>query len=120
MSMFACAGKRIIKWPVTVNEPLDGGGAKKHQFSVEFEILGQTEQDETMRGAPAGDRDVDLLARVLHGWGEDGPRGADKQPVTFSEEAKSELLELQNARAGILRAYFEAAAGNGAARKNSR
>lgn len=109
--MFKLAAVRRIKWPVTVNIPQDGGKTLSVEFDTEFEILSIKEHDELV-GAGA-----DLLTRVLVGWDRMMNEAGDA-PLEFSEEAKAKALDISYVRSALTLAYYEAAHGNKAKRKN--
>lgn len=110
--MFKLAAVRKVLWPVTVQIPQDEGKVQKAEFDAEFEILPQKEHDELMAERPDA-----LLDRVLVGWrrvkDEDG-----NQDIAFSPEKKAELLGISYVRMALLNAYYEAAGGRKAQRKN--
>jgi hypothetical protein len=110
--MFKLAQIRKIEWPVDVHISQDGGKVQKQRFTAQFEILNQDDYEARVN-------DGSLLERVLVGWGADLKGEAGDAPLEFNEENKASLLNLSHARAGILRAYMQAAIGQEAARKNA-
>lgn len=109
--MFKLAAKRKVIWPVTISHPVDGGSVRREKFEVEFEIIDTDEQHQIIQAGG------DLLERQVVGWPK-GPKGEDDQPVTFSAEAKAELLKISHARQGLFEALGELNTGRAAARKN--
>ena len=114
--MFKIAKNRRIKWPVVISVPQDGGAVQKQKITAEFDILPASAVDQLMQEARSGDQDAALLFEVLVGW--DDVSSEDGQPLDFSPEACKELVDISYARNALLRAYFEAASGSAAARKN--
>ena len=110
--MFKKSAVRRITWPVTVNIPQDDGKTQGAEFDCEFEILGVKEHDELVGSG------ADLLSRVLVGWARLMNEAGDA-PVDFSEAEKTAMLDITYVRAAITLAYYEAAHGNKAKRKNS-
>lgn len=110
--MFKLSQNRRVTWPVTVSSPQDGGKVTKEKFEVVFEVLTKTEQDQaTAEGK-------DLLQLQVVGWPE-GPLAKDGTTrVTFTEEAKAELLGVLHARMALFEAIGEINTGRAAARKN--
>ena len=90
----------------SILERLDG------EFDCEFEILGVRDHDELVGSG------ADLLSRVLVGWDRLMNEAGDA-PVDFSEAEKTAMLDITYVRAAITLAYYEAAHGNKAKRKNS-
>ena len=112
--MFKIAAKRSISWPVHVDTPIDGGGTKKSRFMGQFDVLSQDEQDDVVNGRHASGK-TDLLDVALTGWS--SLKAEDGSDVSYSDEAKAELLNLQYVRVALFRAYGQIQAGQGA-RKN--
>lgn len=110
--MFNLAAVRKIKWPVTVNIPQDGGKVLSVEFDAEFEILDTDEHDELVQSGG------DLLKRVLLGWDRMMNEAGDA-PVEFGPDTKAKALKITYVRAALTLAYYEAAHGNKAKRKNS-
>ena len=111
--MFKKAAVRRITWPVTVNIPQDDGKTQAAEFDCEFELLGIREHDDLIGSG------ADLLVRVLVGWSRLMNEAGDA-PVDFSEAEKAAMLDIAYVRAALTQAYYEAAHGNKAKRKNSR
>jgi len=110
--MFKKATVRRIKWPVTVNIPQDGGKTQAAEFDAEFEILPIQDHDDLVQTGG------DLLHRVLVGWDRFMNEAGDA-PIEFSAAEKTEVLNIAYVRAAFTLAYYEAAHGNKAKRKNS-
>lgn len=114
--MFKIAKDRRVTWPVTIPVPQSGGSVQKHKIEAEFDILGQSRLEEVMQEDRNADQDAALLREVLVGW--DGVAGENGEPMPFSAAALNDLVDIPYVRAALIRAYFEAASGNAAARKN--
>lgn len=112
--MFKIEPQKIVKWPVTVNIPQDGGRTRKSVFSAEFELLPQDEFSAIYR--EDGGNDEDLLRRVLVGWQDVGD--ADGEAIDFNADAREMMIRIPYVRAAIVSAYLECSFGKAAARKN--
>lgn len=104
------AKKRVVKWPVSVSIPQDGGTVKTYKFTAHLEVLSK---DEHEKAAQEGD----LLERVLLGWEDDYVDEA-KKPIEFTPENKAEMLQQNNIRVGLFGAITEVQSGVAAKRKN--
>ena len=107
--MFVIKEGKTFRWPVDVNEPMDGGTFQTHRFEATFKLLDQDSITERLQTS-----DTDLLSDVVLGWAD--VRDEEKNDVPFSPENRARLLALPYVRVGLVRAYFEAV--NGAKRKN--
>lgn len=114
--MFKIAKTRRVTWPVTIPVPQSGGSVQKHKIDVEFDLLTQTRLTEVMAEERNADQDAALLREVVVGWS--GVANEDGEPVEFSAAALADLVDISYVRSALIRAYFEAASGNAAARKN--
>ncbi len=103
----------VHAWPCVISLPRDGGSTVKAKCSLDFELIDQDQIDELL--LEGGDRA--LLDRVVVGWSADVV-GEDNQPLAFNAENKAKLLRIPYVRGGWVRAFFDAAAGRAAARKN--
>ncbi|SFJ00259.1 hypothetical protein [Nitrosomonas sp. Nm34] len=112
--MFKVEEQKSIKWPVNINIPKDGGGVKKATFTAEFELI---DQDEFSAIYQDGGNDLDMLRRVLVGWGEDvvDEKGS---PLPYGDETREKLIKKGYVRAGLVEAYMNCNNGKAAARKN--
>ncbi len=110
--MFKLAAVRKVKWPVTVNIPQEGGKVLAVEFDAFFEILTMPEIEELQQA------NGDVVARVLVGWDRMMNESGDA-PVEFTPETKAQALQIPYLRTALVGAYFEAANGNRAKRKNS-
>jgi hypothetical protein len=106
-------GPRTISWPVTAQEPVDGGKLAPRSFKATFEIIGDEEFGEILRLREGSDNA--LVKRVLRDW--DGVVDADKAPIPCSDEVVDHVVEnLVWLRTAIAKAYL--AAHTGATGKN--
>ena len=82
---FKLADKLVVKWPVTVHVPQDGGSVVSSTFHVRFEVVSQDElQANTLQGK-------DLLDRVVVGW--EGYAAEDNSDIVYGPETKAKLLQ---------------------------
>jgi hypothetical protein len=106
--MFVLNEERIVKWPVVVEVPVDGGKVEEQQFEMTFRLL-------------PGDqvKEVKDFADVILGWDGVQSEAADgtRRTLEFSAQALERMLGIPYARAAIVRAYI--ACSTGATRKNS-
>jgi len=101
-------------WPVSIEQPVDGGRHVKHTFDAEFKRLNQTRIEEIMADAMKGDlRDSMVADEILVGWTGISDGGEE---LPYSEKLKAELLDMQLVSASIVKAWMESLAG--AKRKN--
>ncbi|MGH6879278.1 hypothetical protein [Hypericibacter sp.] len=110
--MFVLDAKRIVKWPVDVDQPVDGGGTETRQFTAHFQLLPQSEIDAVFAG---NGTDATLLNQVLVGWG--GITIEDGGEIRFDEIRRAALVDIPYVRRGLMRAYI--ACISGVKRKNS-
>lgn len=96
------ATAKTVLWPVTVNEPRDGGSVYAHRCKVRFEILPQDEMNAVLRDNP-GEGDAALLRRAVKGW--------EDVEIDFSEEALAQLVQIPYVRNGFVAGYLQAAGG---------
>ena len=89
---------KTFKWPVTVEEPADGGTFDTSTFDATFKRVGRGEF------AKLSDKgEFDLLKAVLVGW--DGIDDEDGKPIPFSIEALKEFSDDSYWVRGVLTAY---------------
>lgn len=96
--------EKIVKWPVTVRVPIDGGRSTEETFTGHFKLLTKSRADELDAGTV-----YELLSEVLVGW--DGVLDEDGADVAFTPDHRDALFEFQHTRDGVLEAYRRAAAG---------
>ena len=76
----------VIKWPVTVRIPQDGGSFEEETYMAHFDYLGYEQVEETSK---KGDKELSL--KTVGGW--DDINDKDGNPIPFS---KKELLNWCN------------------------
>lgn len=91
---------KTFKWPVTIEEPSDGGIFDSSTFDVTFKRLGRKEFN---RLSEKGD--LPLLKAVVLGW--DGISDEDNTALPFSIEALTEFADDPYWIRGVLKAYTE-------------
>jgi hypothetical protein len=100
---------KTFKWPVSIEEPADGGTFETTTFDAIFKRLGRSEFLKLSEKS-----EFDLLKAVLTGW--DGIEDENGKALPFSIEAVRELSDDPYWIRGVLKAYtdtFEGAkAGN--------
>jgi hypothetical protein len=99
-----------FEWPVKVDMPA-GGSHTQHKFTAHFRRLTQDQINEMSR-----QDDGDFLREVLSGW--KGVVDDDEKEVPFSEDARDRMLQIPEARIGLMSAYFEAIGGRHGKRGN--
>ena len=91
---------KTFKWPVTVEEPSDGGIFDSSTFDATFKRLGRSEFAKLSEKG-----DVQMLQSVLVGW--DGMDDEDGKPIPFSQTAVKEFADDPYWIRGVLKAYTE-------------
>ncbi len=89
--MFKFAKDRIVRWPVVVRVPTDGGTIKKQICQVDFLLLDDDGLKE-MATSRTEDDALHKLAEHIRGWDESvaDETGA---PIAFSEQMRDALLK---------------------------
>ena len=105
--MFVMVKKLVVEWPVEVNVPQHGGTVEKQEFTALIEILDKEEADKLIRTNQSDDT---FCERILAGW-TGGVVDEGENPIAFTPESKRELLSKTYVQAGLMGAYFKAAAG---------
>lgn len=91
---------KTFKWPVTIEEPADGGVFEESTFDAVFK---RVPRSEFQRLADKGD--LELLKAVLTGW--EGIDDEDGKPVPFSQATMKEFSDDPYWIRGVLKAYTE-------------
>jgi hypothetical protein len=91
---------KTFKWPVTVEEPADGGTFEASVFDAQFKRLGRKE---FAKLAEKGE--LELLQSVLAGW--DGITDEEGNAVPFSNAMMKEFADDPYWIRGVLKAYTE-------------
>lgn len=137
------AAEVIVKRTCTIRVPRDGTAHRDEQVKINFRIMKNAEEDalwaatmvpplredfsaeadfrRAMRDYEANQRKYarQLLTQVVAGWDEDSNiTDAKDEPLPFSPEALSDLLDLPYAVNGLSKAYHDAVAGKSGAKGN--
>lgn len=99
------AEKIVKEWPVSIQEPLDGGKSKIHRVKVDYKILTDSQREALV----AEGADQSFLKEVVRGWG--GMQLDDGSEAACSDENKELFFDVQWIRIGFVAGYFEAASG---------
>ena len=89
---------RRVMWPVTINEPADGGKITRRKIDIEFRI------DDIAKWEETGESVKDVLTRNIVGWS--GLQNSKKEPVPFNDETLEQLLTDPYALPAIWNAYL--------------
>lgn len=106
--MFEIDHNRIVKWPVHVQVPIDGGTFETKSFTALFRMPPPPNEGEAP--TPVGaQRIIDLFI----GWEDVTRAGTDgaKLPVPYSDAAKLQLLALPHVGAAVGAAFLECFSG---------
>lgn len=114
--MFRLKENDEFKWPVTVKVPVDGGKFQPQPFTALFRPI-PAEVLEEINKLPILEQDAAQASECLAGWGED-VKGADGEPLEFTEENKARLLGITYVRSAVINAYWDAMSGRKASQKN--
>lgn len=91
---------KTFKWPVSVEEPTDGGTFETSTFDATFKRVGRAEFSKL-----GSKSDLELLKAVLVGWeGIDDEAG---KPIPFSLEAIKDFSDDPYWIRGVLKAYTD-------------
>lgn len=115
--MFKVIEKKSVKWPVTVQVPVDGGRTQSHYFEVEVRLMKQDEIDAQLSPAQGGAGDIEFLCGAVLNW--EGVADEAGQPIPCTDDEKRRIFAVPYLRKGVMDAFFEANTGRAAARKNS-
>lgn len=91
---------KSFKWPVTIEEPADGGSFDSSTFDITFKRLGRKEF-----GKLSEKGDLPLLKAIVLGWL--GISDEDGAAVPFSIETLTEFADDPYWVRGVLKAYTE-------------
>lgn len=108
----------IKKWPVLVSTPKDGGSVTTHEILVDYSLLPQDEMDSLLEASRdvEGTSDEYVLRRVVKNVS--GIEDEAGNPIEYSEALLNRMVKRPNIRSAMMSAYFEAAVGKKAKRKN--
>ena len=91
---------KIFSWPVSIEEPADGGTFDTATFDAKFKRVGRKEFQKL------GEKgELDLLKVIMVGW--DGILDEEGKEVPFSLEAMREFSDDPYWIRGVLKAYTE-------------
>jgi hypothetical protein len=108
--MFKLKKSNIVWWPVTINEPADGGAVIEHQCQIQFELISQDKFDEL-----AQQGDIILLNSLVKGWQE--ILGTNNKDLPFTKKNTDAFFQVPFVRAALINGYMHAV--SGAPSKNS-
>lgn len=91
---------KTFKWPVSIEEPSDGGLFETNTFDATFKRVGRADFVKL-----SDKSEFDLLKAVLTGW--DGIEDENGKAVPFSVEAMRELSDDPYWIRGVLKAYTD-------------
>ena len=91
---------KTFKWPVSIEEPSDGGTFDTNTFDAIFKRVGRKDFLKLSEKS-----ELDLLKAVLVGW--DGIDDEDGKAVPFSMEALRDLSDDPYWIRGVLKAYTD-------------
>ena len=108
----------IKNWPVVIGVPQDEGRIAKHEIRADFHVLPQAEIEELMEASRegGGSVDADTLRRVVRRVHD--VADAEGKPMDYTPELLERMIQIPYVRIALITAYFEAAAGKKAKRKN--
>ncbi|KAF0812789.1 hypothetical protein IGB42_02632 [Andreprevotia sp. IGB-42] len=98
-----------VSVPVSIPVPQDGGTVRKHEIDVTFELPLQDEVDQVL--ARQDEDAPDLIEKYI--VGADRIQDHAGNPMPYSDELKTSLLNVTYARKAITRAFFATLAGEG-------
>lgn len=111
MSLVLASKNPVVRWPVVIPVPTDGGDIVNHEIQMDFEVI---PLDELANAAPDAGLDLETAARdaterfmldVVKGW--DGVEDENGDPIQFTDEALKRLFRLPYAQVAIVRAYLD-------------
>ena len=91
-----------VEWPVTINQPMNGGGTEAHQITARFRILSDEEAQKLISSPPAEDPLAFFRATFV---------GLAEAHGELTPEMFTQILSRPYARQGVLMAYFRCAQG---------
>lgn len=91
---------KTFKWPVTIEEPSDGGTFDSSTFDITFKRLGRKEFSSLSEKG-----DLILLKTIVTDW--DGIDDEDGKALPFSIESLKELSDDPYWIRGVLKAYTD-------------
>jgi hypothetical protein len=107
---------KSYSWPVTISEPIDGGGFNDQKVRVKFKMLSQARIDDIVKNE--AEEDADILSDVLIGWEEEAFRDEAGVNLLFNEDNKDLILSIPFVRSALIKGFFESISGKAVKRKN--
>jgi hypothetical protein len=107
---------KAYTWPITISEPMDGGGFNDQKIRVKFKMLPQARIDEIVKNE--AEEDADILRDVLIGWDDEAFKDETGAPIPFNVENKDLILSVPFVRLALVKGYFDSIAGKAVKRKN--
>lgn len=95
-----------IKWPVTVNVPVDGGKTQESEFTAVFKPISKKEYDQMVKDES---NDEKFISTLLVGW--EGLQDEDGNDIPYDPSFIPELVQFAFVRTAILTAYHRMSAG---------
>jgi len=103
-------------WPITISEPIDGGGFNDQKVRVKFKMLSQARIDEIVKNE--AEDDADILSDVLIGWDEEAFKDESGASIPFTADNKDLILSVPFVRTALVKGFFESISGKAFKRKN--
>lgn len=95
---FVLTKEKIVKWPVYIDEPANGGQSTRRKIVLDFLIVDPATWEET------GESVNEALLAVIKGW--EGIENPDHTSVEFCDENLDALLKIPYVRAAIWQTYL--------------
>lgn len=92
-------------WPVTINQPIDGGKVKKIKCKVQFNLFNDDEYQELLDK----NNDKEMAMALIADW--DGVGDENGNKIEASEENKQAFCKIAYVRRAIFNAYAKASIG---------
>ena len=102
--MFKLKKSNIVWWPVTINEPTDGGKITENKCQIQFDIVNQDKFDELSQQG-----DIVLLNHLVKGWQE--ILGINNKDLPFTKKNTDAMFQIPYIRSAFIDAYLYAASG---------
>jgi hypothetical protein len=113
---FVIKKEQSYTWPITISEPIDGGGFNDQKVRVKFKMLKQSRIDEVIKNE--AEEDADILSDVLIGWDDEAFKDELGNPIPFNAENKDLILSVPFVRGALVKGFFASIAGKEFKRKN--
>lgn len=113
---FVIKKDKSYTWPITISEPMDGGGFNDQKVKVKFKMLSQSRIDEIIKDE--AEQDADILQDVLIGWDDEAFKDESGASLPFSFDNKELILSVPYVRGALVKGFFESISGKALRRKN--